>query len=103
SAAAAQSLKDQAQRLAEVIRVFKLAQGEGSSFTPVRSVTPVTPVPRAPSAPSARSGAPAVPAARPVSLSAPVRPAAKAPQEPAALPVRKPVTPTSAEGDWESF
>jgi methyl-accepting chemotaxis protein len=102
SAAAAQSLKEQANRLAEVIRVFKLAQHESSSFAPTVSVTPVTPVARPQPAPVVRAAAPAVAKPRTATLASPARPVTK-PAAPAALPARKPAASATAEGDWESF
>ncbi|MBT9598754.1 MAG: hypothetical protein IV094_22445 [Vitreoscilla sp.] len=89
SAAAAASLKDQAARLAGVVSMFRLADGE------VRRAAPAAPAPRpqAPThrAPAAAKAATAAPKATP--KPAPARVPAAAP-----APVAEP-----AGGDWETF
>ena len=110
STAAAESLKDQAQRLVQVVQVFRL--DSRSAAGPVQAVPPtlsrrVEPVvskaaPRplqaerphvaalpAPSVPVLRAPAPA-----PVSMSKPT---------PKAAPIAATTVAASAEGDWESF
>ncbi len=104
SAAAAQSLKDQAARLAQVVAVFRLdAHASASALTtPAVHATPVRHSPvKALSAPAHTPRAAALPrpAAHPPAAPA-VAPAASAPAP--AAPKNIPV-PTSAEGDWESF
>jgi methyl-accepting chemotaxis protein len=100
SAAAAQSLKDQANRLAEVIRVFRLAQNEVSAPS-VATLKPVShPAPVATARPEVARVALAKPAAQ---LARPGRPATAAPSVPAAAATRKSAPPATAEGDWESF
>jgi hypothetical protein len=93
SAAAAQSLKDQAARLSQVVSTFRI---DGSSAAVVRTPERAEPV---------MAARPAVkaPAAVPVAKAqAPARSAAPAQPKPA--PVAKPVSvPVSTEGDWESF
>jgi methyl-accepting chemotaxis protein len=97
SAAAAESLKDQAQRLTQVIQIFRLeASAQGALPAPTRQATK----------PQAAVSLPA-PKAKPA-LAAPKvaqAPAAPAPSEfkrpqPTGTPVR---AAAGAEGDWESF
>ncbi|MEZ5662434.1 MAG: methyl-accepting chemotaxis protein [Burkholderiaceae bacterium] len=101
SSAAAQSLKDQAQRLAEVIRVFRLAQNAPLVVRPatVASASPVSspakPAVTRPATPATQAAAPAAPR-RPAAATAAVTPAA-----PAARKVAAPAA--AAEGEWESF
>jgi len=96
SAAAAESLKDQAQQLVQVVSVFKLA---GRTADVVRAPVAAAPVaaPRPEAAPVApvRKPAPA-PAARPVAVAA--RPVAA----PTPVPAREPALETTSD-DWESF
>jgi methyl-accepting chemotaxis protein len=133
SAAAAESLKDQANRLDQVVRVFRT--GDGDSTRPVVHVAPVAPVAKpVVSTPVLTSvvtpaATPAAPAARPArtqtdnNAPAPVKaavptPPARAPQPakpapvasrtndtPAVAPIRPTASAASAtsEGDWESF
>jgi len=97
SAAAAQSLKDQANRLAEVVQVFRLDSG---SVAPAAQVRPVAASPVVKPAPAAAAPAPARPKAAPV-VAAASRPAAPRPSA-ASAPV-KTTAPASSEGEWESF
>ena len=85
SAAAADSLKHQAERLAEVVSVFKL--GHDARPAPARSVE-------------------SRPAARPVASSRPARAPAVAPQVRAPVPAKPQARPAMAMADdaaWESF
>jgi methyl-accepting chemotaxis protein len=99
SAAAAQSLREQAEQLAQVVATFKLAGGPAAmAAAPAPRPAPRPPAVARPSAP-VRLPAAAAPAARP----APARP-------PAARPLPRPAPPSAAkapsagaEGDWESF
>jgi len=99
SAAAAQSLREQAEQLAQVVATFKLAGGPAAmAAAPAPHPAPRPPAVARPSAP-VRLPAAAAPAARP----APARP-------PAARPLPRPAPPSAAkapsagaEGDWESF
>jgi methyl-accepting chemotaxis protein len=91
SAAAAESLKDQARRLAEVVQVFRLDPSSVPVMPPV-AVSAPRPAPVAAPAP-ARAPAAARPAAAP----------ARAAASPVASPKPVAVASASAEGDWESF
>jgi methyl-accepting chemotaxis protein len=100
SAAAAESLKDQAQRMTTVVATFRV---DGSAAMPVaptvaRAPAPVAakPVVRAAAKP-ARAAKPAVKAEPPASIAAPAAPAATAPSLPA------PVATATADDDWETF
>ena len=117
SAAAASGLRDQAQRLSEVVSVFNVGTAARAISAPPRRTVPA-PAPAARAAVAAPRARPAT-AARPAAtrLSTP----AKAPAKPAATSPRKPAmtalppmasTPKAApaksaskseEGDWESF
>ncbi|WP_082567378.1 methyl-accepting chemotaxis protein [Pelomonas sp. Root1217] len=98
SAAAAESLKEQAQRLVEAVAVFRVAGGESHRVSAPRPApAPVLapkaapkPAPKAAApAPKATASRPASPAARPAPVSAP---------RPAPAPA-----PAAEEGDWETF
>ncbi|MCZ8253966.1 MAG: methyl-accepting chemotaxis protein [Hylemonella sp.] len=89
-AAAASSLRSQAQELVQVVSVFRVAEGQAA---PRASAAPVTQAavpqrPAAASAPARLPARPAPPAARP----------APPPQKPSA-----PATAKGADDDWESF
>ena len=109
SAAAAESLKDQAGRLAGAVASFRL--GHAAPATPAASaapaVRPAAPTPSArPAAAPVKAAAPAKPATAPArAAAASARPAAAVPK--AAAPVRPAAatTPASAEAgdDWETF
>ena len=111
SAAAAQSLKDQAARLAQVVAVFRLdahASASASAVTASRSTlsTPAAPVRHSPA--KALGTTAHKPASAPKALPKPAAPkaapVAAAPVAPAAPAVSKNIpVPASAEGDWESF
>ncbi|MGM9483819.1 methyl-accepting chemotaxis protein [Roseateles sp. NT4] len=95
SAAAAESLKEQAQRLVEAVAVFRVSGSESHRVSaprpapaPVTASKPAAAKPAAP-APKAATPRPAPPAAKPAPVSAP-RPA----PAPAAA---------TDEGDWETF
>jgi len=100
STVAAESLKDQAARLAQVVQVFRIAS------TPVQPVT----APRGLPAPPAKSAARPSPAAAPKRFSKPAPIALKRPalaasvaSRPAPSASSKPVATSGSEGDWESF
>jgi methyl-accepting chemotaxis protein len=97
SAAAAQSLKDQAHRLAEVIRVFRLDGGSAPSLEVNRPV-PAAPVSRP--APALVAPARALPKATPGATSAPRQ---VAPRQPGANTSARSTSPATSEGEWESF
>jgi hypothetical protein len=95
SAAAASSLRDQAHRLSEVVRVFNVghhgavAQARGPSSRPAPHGAIRKPV-------GAQAAPKAVGASRPAAVAAS--------SKPAALPAGKPMaTATAREEDWESF
>ena len=106
SAAAAESLRDQAVKLAQVVQVFRLA-----NETPTVSALPA-PQPRTTTlalAPKASQSVP-VAQAKPVAKVSPAKSVAvkSAPAKPArsaevtSVPAAK-VTASAPEGDWESF
>ena len=106
STAAADSLREQAMKLTEVVALFRVSGTTPSSALPARAPVPL----RAPTAPRPLAAAkPATPVARPA-VAGPRPPASKAP---AALPAKKVATsaatatpspaPKSDDGDWESF
>jgi methyl-accepting chemotaxis protein len=111
SAAAAESLKDQAKRLAQVIQVFRL-DGEVAALThaPVRELPLVRkPAPaklaaaRAPTLASSPAK-PSLELKRPaLTVPAPAAAKVKAASQPASSPSPKAQAPAGAEGDWESF
>jgi len=90
SAAAAESLRDQAQRLVEAVAVFRTAQESGRFYS--------APAPAKPNAP-AKPPAGAQAAARPPAAAA--KPATK-PATKAAAPSRPAPAPAN-DGDWETF
>jgi methyl-accepting chemotaxis protein len=103
SAAAAQSLKDQANRLAQVVQIFKL---DGVAFASAASPAPVVRAAPVASAPKKVPAAPAkTPAAKPAAA---VAPAAAPLRKPAlasatrAEPVSSPAR-AAEDGEWESF
>ena len=89
SAAAAESLRDQAHQLVQVVAVFKLDGATPAAATPAKRAAP----------PAAKPVAAAKPQAAPARRPAPVARASKAASAPAA-----PAVAVTAEGDdWESF
>jgi methyl-accepting chemotaxis protein len=113
SAAAAQSLREQADQLAQAVAVFKVsgsvAMDVGTSAGVARPAAPraALPVARKPAATAARPvPAPTRPPVRtPVAASQPRPAATSAPTRslPAPKAAPKAVANASAEGDWESF
>jgi len=114
SAAAAESLKQQASRLAEVVGIFKLSKDEASAALakakkePPRLAAPKpAPAPAAKPAPARVAAAPAMrapapsPAAKPAPAAAP-RPAPSVAAKPAA-PVKVASAKAGDDGEWESF
>jgi hypothetical protein len=101
STAAAESLKDQAHRLAQVVQVFRIS---AMSAAPVAAAVRSLPAP-APRIATQPKKAPAVAAASkpaPVALKRPAL-AGKAATRPAPAPSAKPVAAGGDDGDWESF
>ncbi|MDO8700024.1 MAG: methyl-accepting chemotaxis protein [Rhodoferax sp.] len=105
-AAAASSLKSQAQDLVGTVAVFKLSPAQGSSglrrsAPPAQSAAPRAAAPAAARSSLAPAKKPAI-AGKPQALAAPAKPAAP----PAAKPSPKPVAKAAAAGgddDWETF
>jgi methyl-accepting chemotaxis protein len=89
SAAAAESLKEQAARLAQAVQVFRI----GASGAAVAQAKSMPAVPRTVSKPSAVSSAPA----------RVERPRAAVPSLPAPASTKTVVSASAAEGDWENF
>jgi len=89
SAAAAESLRDQAHRLSEIISVFKVGEIERAA-SPARKFS-------------------AAPATKPMAATAAPKPAAKTAAKPAAArpasptPAKPAPTPAASESEWESF
>jgi len=111
SAAAAESLKQQAARMNEVVGVFKL--DARTAVAPVKAHSPAAaprmapkPAPRPAVKPAAARPA-AAPAAAPHAPAAPRAKAAPSPAPkaagPAPAPVAKAAPAAQAEGDWETF
>ena len=101
SAAAAESLKDQASRLTEVIKIFRIDAAQAHSAPAVVAKPPVNafkPAAHKPASPKPALAAPTAPKAEAPKAAAP----AEAPKRPAAVAARPAVT-AGAEGDWESF
>jgi methyl-accepting chemotaxis protein len=94
SAAAAESLKDQATRLSSVVSRFQLSAQDAANTSPVAAAkaSPAAARP-APSGTAARKASPAA--------KAPVR--AKAPSPPPAPVTRATATAAADDGDWASF
>ncbi len=108
SAAAAESLKEQAHRLVDAVAVFRVA--DGAAGVASRSAAP------RPASPAASTPAPRVPAPKPSVVPAPraaprPAPVAKAPPRPAPrpqpaavpAPAPRPTPAPAADGDWETF
>ena len=90
SAAAAESLKHQAAQLADAVRVFKLAAGDGRVAAATAASAPAYSVPRgaAPGRPAVRSAA---------------HPAARPTLHQAATPAPAATTASASNDNWESF
>ena len=106
SAAAAESLREQAGRLAGVVGGFRLAGGDGATARPAAAPRPAAA--RAPAAPAAATAGPralTAPAAAPQAAAA--RPAASrtmpAVTPPAPAPAPAPELTSAADGDWATF
>jgi methyl-accepting chemotaxis protein len=107
SAAAAEALKEQAQRLAHVVSSFKL---DGPSIEPARVPAPVAAPIAAPvhkPAPAALAASPAK--AAPVAKAVPApkvvapKPVAASSASPAPAPMPAPATSAASHDDWETF
>ncbi|RTL44000.1 MAG: methyl-accepting chemotaxis protein [Burkholderiales bacterium] len=101
SAAAAESLKEQAQRLVEAVAVFRVSARDAApalksaAAAPKAAVLP-SPAPKATSPARASAAAPTPRAATPKATPAPVA-------APAPTPAPRPAPATTEEGDWETF
>ena len=110
SAAAASSMREQAQRLAQVVAVFKLDGAQhGTAGTPSLSTAPRKPLAAPPRPRQLSAPVKALAAAKPKpAAKAPAAPAAHASAKPAAKPAPKAALSASATGskdadDWETF
>jgi methyl-accepting chemotaxis protein len=90
SAAAADSLREQAHRLADVVQTFRLGDAAASP-PPAATRPPASPAPR-PAAPAAAKPKVSAPAAAPKKLAAPA---------PAPRPAPAPAA--AKDDDWETF
>jgi methyl-accepting chemotaxis protein len=101
SAAAAESLKDQASRLTEVIKIFRIDSAQAYSAPALAAPKPLNtfkPVAHKPAGPKPALTAATAPKAEAPKAAAP----AEAPKRPAPVAAR-PAVAAGAEGDWESF
>ncbi len=97
SAAAAESLKEQAQRLVEAVAVFRVAGSESHRAAAPRPAAP-KPAPSAAHKPASTPRAAASPRPAPAIKKAAAKPAPVAAPRPAPA-----AAPATAEGDWETF
>jgi len=98
SAAAAESLKEQAIKLASVVSTFRLAEGDAGARAPAHAVAAERVIEQAKAAPvAAKVGAKPAPARAPAAVGPRPAPAPAPAQAPA------PAAATGAGDDWESF
>ena len=113
SAAAAESLKDQAGRLAGAVASFRLGDAAPEASAPIAAAAPKPAAAKATATPKPAAAAPAKPAAatakpaaatRPAAAAATSAPPAAAPKA-AAAPARPAAAATTGDdhGDWETF
>ncbi len=108
ASAAAGSMSEQAQRLAQVVSVFNVGTGPSTGVKrPAQAPAPApTPAPRASTAataaPAKRTPAPAAKPALKPAAAAPTPPTAK-PSAAPKLPAAKPAASSTGEDDWETF
>jgi methyl-accepting chemotaxis protein len=102
SAAAAESLKDQAHRLAQVVQVFRISSDASQAGSAVRGVPAPTAVARIAPQPTQTRAVPAVTKPATIALKRPAL-ASKTASHSAPSSSPKPVAASGAEGDWESF
>jgi methyl-accepting chemotaxis protein len=111
SAAAAESLKDQASRLTEVIKIFRIDSTQAYS-APAAVAKPVNTFKPVAHKPASLKPAIAKPAGHKPALSAPATVTPEALPRPASTPTAvrqapapavRPAVAAGAEGDWESF
>jgi len=110
SAAAAESLREQASKLASLVSGFKLEAGGGGSNSRGSASFHAEPTPHArPTAATHRAATPAAPASKPKPSSPPrpaasSKPAAPSTHTPAAKPAApKPAAAPVSDSDWETF
>ncbi len=107
SAAAAESLKDQASRLTEVIKIFRIDSSQALSAPAVvaKAANTFKPVAHKPTSIKPASAKAAEPKALELvaPAEAPKRPTVAAAPVARPAPVAKPAVAAGAEGDWESF
>jgi len=105
SAAAAESLKLQAQQLVQAVAVFKLAQGADTHAVVAPARTALAPQPSAKSFPAVERRGPT--RSKNVTRLAAAKPASVPPNEPATLSTpaetRKPVAAGAGDNDWTTF
>ena len=106
ASAAAGSMSEQAQRLAQVVSVFNVGTGSSASVKRPAPAPIPTPAPRASTAatpaPAKRTPAPAAKPALKPAAAAPTSPTAK-PSAAPKLPAAKPAASSTGEDDWETF
>jgi len=100
SAAAAEGLKEQADRLTKVVGAFKLGSDQAVSIAQPRA--PAKPAPQAARAPATRPGAPQTPA-KPVARATPSPQPAPNPVATTPKPAAPAPSPVAAGDDWETF
>jgi len=111
SAAAAESLRDQAKRLASVVATFRLEAGDSpllqpAAAQPAASAKPAAPAhkPAASKPATTKTAAQSAAPARPAPSPAPAPAAAAAPAEPKPAPAAgKPAATVAPGDDWETF
>ncbi|MGD9835962.1 MAG: methyl-accepting chemotaxis protein [Piscinibacter sp.] len=106
SAAAAESLKEQAQRLAQVVATFRLAEGAAPSTAPL-ATAPVRKAPVPPAQPKSAAEPKPVAAPKPSPVTARTEPKPMPRIEPkpasAPAPAAQRVVSAPADGEWETF
>ena len=108
SAAAAESLRDQADRMKQAVSVFKVGAGDFGATSPKAAVRSSVPKATPFKGTERRAEGASRPAARPASAAS-GNPAASAPKPAAAQPAKVPpkltakVTPAGGDDDWETF
>jgi len=106
SAAAAESMKNQASDLRQLVAVFRIGDAQPAvahaAPAPAPAPAPARSPARSPAAPAARPSAPAPRAAAPRPAPAPTAPAARPAAAPAPAPARQ-ATASAAADDWETF
>jgi methyl-accepting chemotaxis protein len=102
SAAAAESLRDQAQRLSEIISVFQVGQVDRQSGSSARAASKPQSGAMRPAAPRAPSPPSSSAAPRPATPTAASKPAAARPA-PKPAQTAAPATTSAPDGDWETF